>query len=165
VTRNEPPRPGATSARPRRSLWFEAELAEAALADVLGSTLALADVSGTIQTQYTYEPFGLTTATGTGNTNQRQYTGRENDGTGLYFYRARYYSPTLHRFISEDPLGLSGGLNPFAYAEDRPTIYTDPFGLKPSPGFGQSPGRPDDPPPRCWGGRRRSGRCFSNCYR
>ena len=40
-------------------------------------------------------------------TNPFQYTGRENDATGLYYYRARYYSPTLRRFISEDPLGLA----------------------------------------------------------
>ena len=38
--------------------------------------------------------------------NSYQYTGRENDGTGLYFYRARYYAPALGRFISEDPIGL-----------------------------------------------------------
>ncbi|MCI0417646.1 MAG: RHS repeat-associated core domain-containing protein, partial [Acidobacteria bacterium] len=36
--------------------------------------------------------------------NSAQFTGRENDGTGLYYYRARYYHPTLQRFISEDPL-------------------------------------------------------------
>jgi len=60
-------------------------------------------------------------------------------GTGLYFYRARYYHPQLQRFVSEDPLGLGGGVNVFAYAANAPTVYTDPFGLKPSPGFGQPP--------------------------
>jgi len=34
--------------------------------------------------------------------NPFQYTGRENDGTGLYYYRAQYYAPKLHRFLSED---------------------------------------------------------------
>jgi RHS repeat-associated protein len=38
--------------------------------------------------------------------NPAQYTGRENDGTGLYYYRGRYYSPTLQRFASQDPLGF-----------------------------------------------------------
>lgn len=60
------------------------------LFDGLGSTLALADSTGTVQTQYTYEPFGKTTTSGSSNGNTSQYTGRENDGsTGLYYYRAR----------------------------------------------------------------------------
>jgi YD repeat-containing protein len=69
------------------------------LADALGSTIGLVGSGGTIATNYTYQPFGATTAGGAGNTNTYQFTGRENDGTGLYFNRARYYSPTLQRFI------------------------------------------------------------------
>ena len=64
------------------------------LTDMLGSTLALADSSGNLNTSYTYEPFGNTTISGSSG-NPYQFTGRENDGTGLYYYRARYYSPTL----------------------------------------------------------------------
>ena len=64
------------------------------LIDILGSILALTDSSGTIQTSYVYEPFGNTTASGASSTNPYQFTGREDDGTGSYFYRARYYSPT-----------------------------------------------------------------------
>ncbi|MFZ0889418.1 MAG: hypothetical protein WA005_13270, partial [Candidatus Binataceae bacterium] len=37
---------------------------------------------------------------GTANANSYQFIGRENDGTGLYFYRARHYSPTVQRFIA-----------------------------------------------------------------
>jgi len=65
------------------------------LGDALGSTVALTDSSGTVQTQYTYEPFGKTTASGQANSSTFQYTSRENDGTGLYYYRAKYYNPTL----------------------------------------------------------------------
>ena len=65
------------------------------LTDALGSTLALTDSAGATQTQYTYEPFGKTTPSGAGSSNAFQYTGRENDGTGLYYYRARYYNPGL----------------------------------------------------------------------
>jgi RHS repeat-associated protein len=74
------------------------------LTDALGSTLALTDSAGAVQTEYTYEPFGKTTFTGAPSGNTFQYTGWENDGPGLYYYRARYYSPTLQRYISEDPL-------------------------------------------------------------
>jgi RHS repeat-associated protein len=102
------------------------------LTDVLGSVIALSDSNGTIQTQYSYEPFGRTTATGATSNNPSKYTGREDDGTGLYYYRARYYSPNLQRFISEDPIGLAGGNNLYAYVHNNPVSFTDPFGLKPN---------------------------------
>ncbi len=73
------------------------------LTDMLGSTMALADSSGALDTNYTYEPFGATTVNGSSG-NPYQFTGRENDSTGLYYYRARYYSPTLQRFVSQDPM-------------------------------------------------------------
>jgi RHS repeat-associated protein len=72
--------------------------------------------------------------------NVSQFTGRENDGAGLYYYRARYYSPDWQRFASEDRSGFAGGLNPYAYGADQPTLYTDSMGLKPSSGFGHAPG-------------------------
>jgi RHS repeat-associated protein len=93
-----------------------------------GSTVALANGGGAVETEYTYDPFGNTTTTGTASSNSTQYTGRESDGTGLYYYRSRYYSPTLQRFISEDPIGLSGGPNLYAYAGNNPTTRIDPFG-------------------------------------
>ncbi|MGH7798559.1 MAG: RHS repeat-associated core domain-containing protein [Candidatus Binatia bacterium] len=65
--------------------------------------MALTDPAGAVQTEYTYEPFGKTAATGVSSSNPFQYTGRENDGTGLYYHRMRYYSPQLQRFVSEDP--------------------------------------------------------------
>ena len=104
------------------------------LTDALGSTLALADSTGTIQTQYTFEPFGNTTPSGAATTNSFAYTGRELNGTGLYYYRARYYDPQLGRFISEDPLGLrSGDVNFYAYVSNDPTNLIDPFGLNSIP--------------------------------
>ncbi len=99
------------------------------LFDGLGNTLALADSTGTVQTQYTYDAFGQTTSSGIANGNTSQYTGRENDGTGLYYYRARYYSPTMQRFISNDPIGFSGGdVNLYAYVSNDPVNYADPSG-------------------------------------
>ena len=101
--------------------------------DALGSTVALADTSGAVQTSYTYEAFGGTTQTGSASTNSYKYTGREDDGTGLYYYRARYYSPRLQRFISEDPIGFRGGdQNLYAYVRVNPISSIDPNGLGPN---------------------------------
>ena len=57
------------------------------------------------------------------------FTGREPDATGLIHYRARYYHPELGRFVSRDPLGLSAGINPYAYADGNPVLFNDPDGL------------------------------------
>jgi RHS repeat-associated protein len=98
------------------------------LTDALGSTLAIADGSGTIEAEYTYEPFGKASQTGSGGS-VYQFTGRENDGTGLQFSRARYYDPVHGRFISEDPLGFGGGdVNLYAYVWNSPLAFTDPLG-------------------------------------
>ena len=106
------------------------------LIDALGSALALADESGTVQTQYTFDPFGTTTTSGATSGNTLQFTGRENDGTGLYFNRARFYDPSHQRWLSEDPLGFAGGLNLYAYVGSDPTDRTDRLGLA---GFPMSP--------------------------
>jgi RHS repeat-associated protein len=113
------------------------------LTDALGSTLALTDASQAVQQTYAYEPYGEVSATGS-STNPYQYTGRENDGTGLYYYRARYYSSTLKRFISEDPMGLAAGLNEYAYMLGSPTNGTDPMGLE---GYGSWSNPQYIPPP------------------
>jgi RHS repeat-associated protein len=96
--------------------------------DALGSSLALGNVQGTSTTTYSYEPFGRSTVAGV-SSNSLQYTGRENDGTGLIYYRARYYHPQLQRFIEEDPIEFAGGINPYAYVINNPVRFIDPFGL------------------------------------
>jgi RHS repeat-associated protein len=99
------------------------------LPDALGSTVALGDNTGTLQTQYTYELFGYATQTGQANTNSYKYTGREDDGSRLDYYRARYYHPRLQRFISEDPIGFVGGdTNFYAYTFANPLRFRDPAG-------------------------------------
>jgi RHS repeat-associated protein len=101
------------------------------LTDALGSTIGLVTANnGPIATNYTYQPFGGTTAGGSANGNSYEFTGRENDGTGLYFYRARYYSPTFQRFVSQDPIGFGGGdANLYSYSANQPTLLSDPSGL------------------------------------
>jgi hypothetical protein len=58
----------------------------------LGSTAALVDGTGSTTQTYGYTAFGELTNSPT-DPNPFQYTGRENDGTGLMYYRARYYAP------------------------------------------------------------------------
>ncbi|MBI3825730.1 MAG: RHS repeat protein, partial [Candidatus Rokubacteria bacterium] len=99
------------------------------VADTLGSIVALTSVTGNITTSYTYEAFGHTTAAGASSANSLGFTGREADETGFYYYRARYYSPQLHRFIAEDPIGLTGGINLYTYVLNNPRGYRDPLGL------------------------------------
>ena len=109
----------------------------ALLVDGANSILEMADGSGILQTHYTFDPFGLTTVAGAASANALQFTGRENDGSGLYFYRARYYSPSLQQFVSEDPLGFDPGkvlfggvdLNIYGYVGNNPLTRTDPLGL------------------------------------
>jgi RHS repeat-associated protein len=82
-----------------------------------------------VQTSYTYEPFGKVTQSGTSSANTFKYTGREQDASGLTYLRARYYSPSLQRFLSEDPIGLSGGdANLYAYVSSSPLAHTDRSG-------------------------------------
>ena len=102
------------------------------LTDLLGSTVGLS--TGTaVQTHYGYDPYGVSQTTGAASTNTFQYTGRENDATstGLMYYRARYYNPAWGRFISEDPIGLAGGINRYAYAGGNPVGFRDPSGRNP----------------------------------
>ena len=65
----------------------------------------------------------------TGTVAQYGFTGREPDATGLIYYRARYYDPTLGRFISRDPAGMPDGINRYAYVENDPVNLIDPSGL------------------------------------
>jgi RHS repeat-associated protein len=100
------------------------------LADALSSTVALTDGSGSVQAEYSYEPYGAASVTGSPRGNESTFTARENDGTGVMYYRARYYHPTLQRFVSEDPIGFGGGdLNVYGYVRNSPLQGGDPLGL------------------------------------
>jgi RHS repeat-associated protein len=58
----------------------------------------------------------------------------------LYYYRARYYHPRLQRFVSEDPIGFSGGdMNLYAYVENDPVNLADPWGLQAAIPFPSAP--------------------------
>ena len=105
------------------------------LTDALGSVLQLANADQSAQADYTYGAYGQTTETPPGaSSNLIRYTGREQDTAGLYYYRNRYYSPVTSRFISEDPIGLAGGVNLYSYVGDSPISNNDPTGERAEPG-------------------------------
>ena len=99
--------------------------------DALGSSLVLTNTQGALGTTYTYEPFGFAAQAGQASTNSYKYTGREDDGTGLYYYRARYYSPRIQRFIAEDPIEFAGeDVNLYAYVWGNPFRWNDALGME-----------------------------------
>jgi RHS repeat-associated protein len=94
-----------------------------------GTVWGLIDTVGGIKNRYQYAPFGTSEVASELVANPFRYTGREYDPeTQLYFYRARYYDPSLARFISEDPIGENGGANEYAYASNDPINRSDPSG-------------------------------------
>lgn len=116
--------------------------------DGLGSVIALSNWQGIIAERYEYDVFGKcivhtsagvdgvwmtdddTTATKSALRNPYMFTGRRlDDETGLYYYRARYYSPETGRFIQPDPIRYSDGLNMYAYCGNNPINWIDPYGL------------------------------------
>ena len=113
--------------------------------DAQGTVTSLSNPAGAESNTYTYDSFGKLTASTGSITNPFQYTGREFDSeTGLFFNRARYLDPSSGRFLSEDPLQFDGGINFFRYVGNRPTKFTDAFGLqqqcdKKSCGIDQAP--------------------------
>jgi len=105
------------------------------LQDYSGNVLALLarTASGNvIDNTYRYDPFGNLQSSGSNPVpNTLRFAGREYDTeVQLYYDRARYLDPTLGRFVSEDPIGLNGGTNLYAYAQNDPVDASDPTGTK-----------------------------------
>ncbi|EDS6428366.1 type IV secretion protein Rhs [Salmonella enterica subsp. enterica] len=75
----------------------------------------------------------------------------EDDESGLYYNRHRYYNPGLGRYITQDPIGLMGGWNLYKYPLN-PIGWIDPMGLAKyghlnNGGYGAKPSRPPMPNP------------------
>jgi len=88
--------------------------------------------------RYRYDSYGTPTITKADGTilpagkTRFLFTGREWDHeVGLYYYKARYYSPKTGRFLGRDPLGQIPGPNLYTYVGNDPVMFVDPFGLTP----------------------------------
>ncbi len=101
--------------------------------DATGSTAGLTGTNGSYVNTYNYLPFGEPLAAPQETVaNPFEFVGQlgvMQEGNGLDFMRARYYSPTEGRFISADPIGIVGGLNLYRYVANNPEIFVDPLGL------------------------------------
>lgn len=101
--------------------------------DMLGSIRAITDSAGQVAARFEYEPFGLVTErSGSAASGAERYTGKPFDeGTGLYYFGARYYDPEVGRFTSPDP--ARDGLNWYIYCANNPLAYIDPDGQAAGP--------------------------------
>ncbi len=100
--------------------------------DPVGNVLFISDTSGNINTSYVQEGFGNVLATNGSALNNYNLTTKEQDPyCGLYYFSARWYDPSVGRFISKDPIGIRGGLNLYLYVKDNPIHKIDPKGMGP----------------------------------
>lgn len=118
------------------------EKVEYYLYDHLGGVDVVLDEQGNVVERKDYLPYGEERIA-EGSANERHgFTGKElDDESGLYYYGARYYDPSLGRFISQDPMALNEAerplgsflndpqaLNGYTYARNNPIAYNDPTG-------------------------------------
>jgi RHS repeat-associated protein len=112
------------------------------IADYQGSTVAAMRPDGSQESNarlYGRDPFGAlqgasgSGASGTDVNTQTGFTGASTPTStgGFTYLRNRWYDPATGRFLTQDPIGLAGGVNLYAYAGNNPVSFVDPFGLKP----------------------------------
>ncbi len=116
-------------------VWYEGATVGAAnrryfFADHQGSVVAVSNSVGAKLEIDSYDPYG---GPAPGNSVRFQYTGQVSlPETGLYYYRARYYSPQLGRFMQTDPVGYKDDLDLYTYVGNDPLDRTDPSGNCPN---------------------------------
>jgi RHS repeat-associated protein len=106
--------------------------------DANWNVTAVVDTTGTVRERYAYDPYGAPTVldpmTWTPITSQFNWIylhqgGRYDGLTGLYNFRNRDFSPTLGRWMQQDPAGYDDGTNLYQYVHSDPTTAVDPYGL------------------------------------
>ena len=99
------------------------------ITDEQGSIRYMLDQSGEVQNYYQYSAFGETIISEETTPNRLRYNAQtEDELTGLYYLRARYYAPGIGRFTQEDVI-YNDGLNLYAYCNSNPVMYSDPSGF------------------------------------
>ncbi|MCX5697566.1 MAG: FG-GAP-like repeat-containing protein [Candidatus Omnitrophica bacterium] len=100
--------------------------------DHLGSSNVITDSTGRQTGLTEFTPYGSVSKQTGSHGPKYKFTGKELDNTGLYFYGARYYDPTIGRFITADTIVQSPydpqALNRYSYCRNNPINYTDPTG-------------------------------------
>ena len=98
------------------------------MSDGLGSTSDIIGTAETVVERFTYDVYGAPDHVSP--ILPYLFTGQRYDAeSGLYYYKARVYSPGLGRFLQRDPVGYLGGLNLFKYVDNNPVNYVDSQGL------------------------------------
>ena len=122
--------------------------------NALGSVMEITDPLQAVAVSYRYDPYGKATITRGGQVLAGDPLGQHvaftarwlDEETGLYYYRARMYSPALGRFCQRDPLGFSPDPNLFSYVNNSPGNLKDPLGTCPNPA--RMDGDPAGPAPK-----------------
>jgi RHS repeat-associated protein len=100
--------------------------------DGSGSTSNTTDIDQTQTSSYSYDAFG-NIINQTGQNATYTFSTKELDGTGFYYFAARYYDPTTGRFTTVDPAPANlfdpQSLNRYVYCRNSPANYVDPLGL------------------------------------
>lgn len=101
--------------------------------DGRGNVTVMANSQRQVVARYLYEPYGTVIGMSgwRAEGNSYRFSGKDFDATtGLYYYGFRFYEPNLQRWLNQDPLGESGGINLYGFAGNDPVNGVDPFGLK-----------------------------------
>ena len=120
-----------------------------------GDVVMATDTSGNVVGEYAYTTFGEMLNQNGNFVPRFGFSSKEHDASGLVYYGFRYYSPVLCRWLNEDPLRESGGLNLYQFCFNNPVNRIDPDGNHPalllaaalimgSAGYANAPG-PGDP--------------------
>lgn len=126
--------------------------------DALNSVVAVVDPSGSVQKAYSYGAWGRVRDSEGSASEDFGFTGHLSAPGGLWYFGARYYDPSIGRFVSPDPLVWTQGFlrSLYSYVHGNPVLFVDPNGLQEvldpwgqPPLLPNSPSGPTPPGPEC----------------